>query len=221
MSKINTRILKLAKAYCTDKSELEKLMADYPVEAKSDILSFLEINFNDPNFSSLAEAVPLEICGYNSYGPKHGYDGFLGESYDSAYEYAEQKPKKSLIDDDGVVKNQLNGGGGFADYTLTRLERDKLLGDKLVLVISGFANGDLLYVYKVPHNYEKFMGRIEERTIKLIADGKRVLPDFSYIHYKDCEDIDIVWLRNDIENYQKYMSGPFYNWLTTYNKKAV
>lgn len=224
MSKINLRILKLAKAYCTNKSELDNLMVDsngnpYTKESKSDILSLLEMNLNDPNFSSLAETVPLEICGYNIHSNKHGYDGFLGESYDLAYQYAEQKPKKSL-NDDGIIKNKLNGGGGFADYTLDRLYRDKSLGNKLVLIISGFANGDLLYVYKVPHNYEKLMNRIEERTIKLINDGKRVLPDFSYMHYKDCKEIDIVFLRKDIDNYQKYMSTPFYNWLKTYKRKA-
>lgn len=217
MSNINERTLKLAKAYSTDKSELDNLLFGYSEDAKNDILSFLEMNFNDPNFSSLAEAVPLEICGYKPYGPKHGYDGFLGESYDSANEYAEQKPKKAILED-GVVKNVLNGGGGFADYTLARLERDKSLGDKLVLVISGFANGDLLYVYKVPHNHSTFMQRIENRTNKLIADGKRVVPDFSYMHYKDCENIQLVWLRNDIEDYQSYMSGPFYKWLTNLNK---
>jgi hypothetical protein len=215
---MNKELLKLATYYCTDRNKLNENLNVYPKECVDIIKDLLDLNFSDPNFSSLAEAVPINIAGYLPHEKKHGYDGFKGETYETGYEWVENKPKKS-ISLDGVISNKLNGSGGFADYTLRRLNDDKSLGDKLYLLVSGFADGNLLYVYKVPHNYPEFMNHIENRTLKLINEGVRVLPSFSYKNYEYCQDIELTWIRDDIENYYEYMSGPFYNWLISLKRK--
>ncbi|NBP55807.1 hypothetical protein EBU71_04575 [bacterium] len=216
MSKIDPMLMKLSKAFATNKDELNSLILSYSLdELRFLVLHQLEVNLTDPNFSSLAEAVPLEMCGYEQVPGKHGYDGYLGSSPEDAQEVVEAKPEKSYLKEDGSVSGKLNGGGSYADYTIERLERDKSLGDKLVLLISGWVNGDLIYVYKVPHNHPNFVHKIEERTNQLISQGKRVLPSFSYTNYMDCQDIRLVFLKDNLSDYSQYMSRPFYNWLLT------
>lgn len=206
---MNKLVVELAKDYTLDKSSFAAKMSQIDLESAKMIISdLLDMNLTDPNFSSLAETIPLEIGGYNSHDIKHGYDGFIGESYDIADEYVEQKPQKTSNTD-----KKLNGGGSFADYTLVRLSKDKSHGDKLKLMISGFVNGELIYVYKVPHNHSTFIDHIEGRTNQLISDGKRVLPSFSYKNYEDCDDIELVFRRPDISNYVDYMGKPFYDFV--------
>ena len=113
------------------------------------------------------------------------------------------------------TNKRLNGGGGYADYTLTRLANDKSKGDKLYLMVSGFVDSDLVYAFKLPHNHEGFMNHIEDKTKYFMGLGKRILPTFSYKNYEDCEDIELVYLRDNIDSYSSNISGPFLKFLKT------
>jgi hypothetical protein len=206
---MNNQVLELAKTFSLDKKEYkDKLMSMDVDQLRDCIENLLMINLTDPNFSSLAEAIPINMAGYKSHDDKHGYDGFIGESYDVAQKYVEQKPKKTSSKD-----SKLNGGGSFADYTIERLSKDKSKGEHLNLMISGFVNGELIYVYEVPHNFKPFMEHIETKTIDSISKGKRVLPTFSYTNYKDCKDIKLIYRRDNIDDYYDYMTGPFFQFV--------
>lgn len=206
---INQKVIDLATSFLLNRSESDdKLNNSSKEELIKLVNDLLSLNLNDPNFSSLAEAIPLSLAGYKSHDVKHGKDGFIGESYDTAVKLVEQKPKKTLS-----VNHKLDGGGAFADYTLHRLEEDKSLGDKLNLMISGFIDGNLIYVFEVPHNHPTLMNHIEKKTKDCISKGKRVLPSFSYTAYSDCKDIKVVFMRDDIDNYSNYMSKNFFDFL--------
>ncbi len=206
--------LKFAKLYSLQRedynNELDNLS---PQDLKELVSDLLNLNLTDPNFSSLAESIPIDLGGYKKFDEKHGYDGYIGESYEEAQEYLEMKPEKT-----SSTSKKLSGAGGYADYTEKRLQDDKNLGSKLKLGIPGFVNGQLIYFFKVPYTHAPFIDHIEKRTHYLINKGKRVLPTFGYNHYKDCKDIELVYLREDIQKYKDYMSKPFYEFLLKLKK---
>jgi len=206
---MNKPTLQLAQLYSTDQNSFKDHLNTFDTDQlKQMIVDLLHLNLTDPNFSSLAESIPLNLAGYESHPDKHGYDGFIGESYENALEYLEQKPDKT-----NSTANKLNGGGGFADYTIKRWENDMGNGDKLKLMISGFVNGTLIYAYKVPHNHQPLMDRLKNETTRLINKGGRVVPTFSYIHYQTCTDIELVYRANNFDDFKDYMSKPFFNFV--------
>lgn len=201
----------LAKIFALDKDNFTELLDSFNKEEyKQIIVDLLMANLTDPNYSSLAEAIPIRLANYNPNEDKekHGYDGFIGESFDNATKYVEHKPKKT-----NNKSKKLDGSGGFADYTIEKLNKDKSLGDKLNLMISGWVNGNLIYAYELPQNYSPFMEQIEKRTLKCISNGKRVLPTFGYNHYKNCTSIKLIYLSPDFDNYKDYLTGPFFNFV--------
>lgn len=206
--------LKFAKLYSLEREDYIKELSRLKTEDLKELVTdLLNLNLTDPNFSSLAESIPIDLGGYKKYDEKHGYDGYIGESYEKAEEYLEMKPEKT-----SSSSKKLSGAGGYADYTEKRLEDDKSLGSRLKLGIPGFVNGQLIYFFKVPYTHKPFINHIEQRTSYLINKGKRVLPTFGYNHYKDCKDIELVYLREDIQNYKDYMSKPFYDFLIKLKK---
>lgn len=199
----------IALTYSTEKEEFLSLINEIDKEnLKRLLIESIDLNLSDPNFSSLAEKIPMSIAGYNSHNKKHGYDGFIGEDYETAVEWVEHKPKKVS----SKTNSKLNGSGGFADYTLTRLENDLSKKDKLTLMISGFVDSNLVYAFKVPHNYKPFMDHIKNKTI-LGENKKRILPTFSYKNYEGCEDIKMVYMVDNIDDYISNISGPFLKFL--------
>jgi hypothetical protein len=206
---MNDLTLKFAKLYSLQREDYYEELSNCSNEDLMLLVSdLLNLNLTDPNFSSLAESIPIDLGGYKKYDEKHGYDGYIGESYETADEYIEIKPEKT-----SSTSKKLSGAGGYADYTEKRLNEDKELAQKLKLGIPGFVNGKMIYFFKVPYTHAPFIEQIEKRTIDLISKGKRVLPTFGYNHYKDCEDIELVYLSDDIENFKEYMSKPFYDFL--------
>jgi len=170
-------------------------------------------NLNDKNFSSLAEELTVYMMGYTPWEPKHGYDGYLGVSYETSDSYLEVKPKKSYFNKTtNKIMNQLNGSGTFADYTMERYNKDIALGDKLRMVIVGFVEGEVAYIITFPFNHSTFVKKITYDVKRKTKKGVRPNADFGYTTYKDCKNVKIVYLASKEridKKLHKYMSGPF------------
>jgi len=206
-------LLETAKKFATEKINFNDYINSISNEEKNKLIfDLLELNLTDPNFSSLAEEISINICGYKPHSIKHGYDGYIGDDYNSGYEFIELKPQKTIS-----KEKKLNGGGGYADYTLLRFDKDKSLGSRLFVGISGFVNGELLYIYKFPFNFPEFLSKIDYDTNRLIGKGKRVLPSFNYLTYKNCPDIELIFIRDNFDDYSDYLSKPFFNFVKGLN----
>lgn len=198
--------IKLATLYATDRIKFEEeVVKFFPIEeGKKMFLEMLESDLTNVNYSPLAEIIPLVIGGYKIHPDKHGYDGYIGESYFEAVNYSEHKPKKVGVD------GKLNGGGGFADYTLERLKKDIEMGEKLKMLCSGWVDGELIFAYEFPFNHKKFVEQISNKTHEAIDQHKkRILPDFSYTSYQDCKEIKMIYISPNFEKFSSNMSKPF------------
>lgn len=212
----------LAKLYVIDQNMFnQEVSRHFPQESgKIAFESMINSILTDSNFSALAESIPMAMYGYNHNIKKHGYDGFKGLDYDNSKSYAESKPQKKLSTD----SRKLNGGGGFSAYSFERYYRDLELGDNLKLIISGWIDGKLIYAYAVPHNYSPFMNHLLEKLKekKLSTNdglkGLDIKVPFSYIHYKDCEDIEMIYINPNFDNYLSHISRPFYRFIKSIKK---
>jgi hypothetical protein len=198
----------LAEIFATDRNLFNDMVDDgivTPIE--KDLMAG---NFGDSNFSELAEELPVVMLGNKPYGPKHGYDGYNGDTYETANQYDEVKPQKSYFNTEkGKIMNKLNGGGAFADYTKKRFDKDVSMGDKLRMVIPGYAEGELAYIVTFPFNHKPFMDNLEQQLDKLESSDKRCCPSFSHTSWNTCDDIDVFYISDRIKDLSTYISGPF------------
>ena len=148
---------------------------------------YLHDNFSDANFSSLAESIPLKLCGWKVHEEKHQYDGFHGETYSTATDFCECKPEKAF------KESKLSGHANWNDITIKKLE--KLKNDKLTLMFSGWIDGNLMYVASLPHNYSKVMKTLERQVESAIVNHKpRINGTMTWNTWITCPDLKVHWL---------------------------
>lgn len=183
--------LNLATIYCTDREKYNQMKTNGEIHPIID--DFMVNNFADYNFSPLAEEVPVHMLGYKPYEPKHGYDGYLGETYALATNFLEVKPQKSYFNEEkGKIMNKLNGKWAFADYTIKRYYQDVELGTNLRMVIPGYVHGELVYIITFPFNHSTFIDRIKVLTEEAVDKNKaRCVPSGGNKFFKDCPGLRI------------------------------
>ena len=219
----NKETYELAEIYATDRELFDKKVQSGEVTPiEEDLMSG---NFHDSNFSELAEELPVVMRGNTPHRPKHGYDGYSGESYETAIQYDEVKPQKSYYNEDkGEIMNKLNGGGAFADYTMGRFVKAKSMGDKLKMVIPGYVEGELAYIVTFPFNHKTFLDNLQRQLDLLENSEKRCCPSFTHTSWNDCNDIDVFYLVSEDrlnKKLSKYISNPFLKLLRKiYNEKS-
>jgi len=164
------------------------------------IYDLLNEGFNDSNSSKFREDATNYISGREASEGKHGYD------VDD--ENIEIKPKNFI----GKSKN--NGGGQFTDFTWKR--HQKYQDDKVVMSVSGFDHGKLLFILEF--DYVNLKDRIEEQLSRLLPDGD--VPNryvrsasFSFIHYSN-SDIKKVYVSPNIKNHKHAIVGKLFDFLT-------
>lgn len=91
---------------------------------------------------------------------------------------------------------KLNGGGNFTDYTWARLQRDKEAN--LNMLISGFIDGQLIFILEFSFNHSNFISHLEAQLRAKFPNGDESglylrSASFSFNNYKDCE-INIVFI---------------------------
>jgi len=166
---------------------------------------YLHDNFSDANFSSLAESIPLKLCGWSVHEEKHQYDGFHGVDYSTATDYCECKPEKAFKD------SKLSGHANWNDITPKKLQ--KLKNDKLTLMFSGWIDGNLMYVASLPHNYSKVMNTLERQVESAITNHKpRINGTMTWRTWIECPDLKVHWFAKE----QTWLSNK-----DRYNKKFI
>ena len=85
------------------------------------------------------------------------------------------------------------------------------------MLVSGFVDGRLLYIVKFP--FACLRDRLSTLLERKFPDGKRDAGDynrsaeFSLKHYRDCPDVETMYVANDLEDYQECLTGPLFKWL--------
>ena len=165
------------------------------------IYDLLNETFNDSNSSKFREDSTNYISGREASEGKHGYD------VDD--ENIEIKPKNY------VGKSKLNCGGQFTDFTWKR--HNKYQNDNVVMSVSGFNHGKLVYVLEFDYNHPTFKKRIEDQLTRLLPNGDEPnryvrSASFSFIHFEDL-NIKKVYVSPNLENHKHTMTRKLYEYL--------
>lgn len=160
---------------------------DFSVEfSTEDLYTLINCYINDKNSSTLRELITLRMSGIMPLTGKLNYDG-----YDSEGKYYEIKPM-NVSDNNGKYKKKLDGGGYYTDLTWAR--HKKYLSESPNIIVSGFLDGLICYIFKFP--YKNLQPLIESELERQLG-SKIDIPNrymrrlkFSYKHwFNNCECI--------------------------------
>ena len=191
---------------------------------EASFVDLLTIYLNDSNSSTLREWLTLRIAEYQPIEGKLGYNGYRLVGPQGQKQVCEVKPKNVYRQDSGKVNRRLDGGGNYSDYTPERWYKD--LKNQVQMVLSGFAEGKLLYVIEVP--FACIQARLRAQLQKKFPDWnpegdlsqwKRPAntflrsASFNFKHYQDCPDIKLHYCASNIQTFVDFLNGGFLDFL--------
>lgn len=195
------------KIYCQDGTKafmnyLGKHSNPTLVGMLSDLMT---IYLGDANSSTLREVVTTAIAGYERSSTKLGYNGRKTIAPGKVVA-CEVKPKNVRALD--PKNRRLDGGGSFNDYTWARLEKDRKENPNIL--VSGFVDGRLIYIFEFPFTTKTFIARLQEQLERHLPDGDREgqyvrSAGFSWITYID--DARLIYRTSDLAEFRKYITG--------------
>jgi hypothetical protein len=168
----------------------------------------LTLYLNDKNSSTLRQIITCEVIGIKSNENKLGYDG------DGTND--EVKPKNVNSNFKKGKKVVLNGNGNYSDITHAR--HKKYINDDVSIHVSGFVDGNLLYIIKVPYRSmsDLFKNKLNIHLPNGDEPSKYVRSvSFTFTNYKNCEGVKIEFIRDNIEDYIQFINKNFYIYLNT------
>jgi hypothetical protein len=223
---MNKDLQEAIKIYATrEHKELNLFLLDKSKNGLIAMFTDLLTNYiNDKNSSTLREYITTYICGYEHIEAKIGYNGYRQSAISGKNEYCEVKPKNIDSKEVEKYKNKkrqskpslLNAGGNFTDYTWDRFEKDKKENPNML--VSGFVDGKLIYIFEFPFNTEHFTDNLRKQLEKKFPNRIRKENDFlrsaifdyrNFIESKNCKSIYIL-KRLDLEKYKSYLNAKFY-----------
>ncbi|MBU1046148.1 hypothetical protein KJ616_03470 [Patescibacteria group bacterium] len=219
---MNNELYEVIKTYTTQShKELDSLLLD---KSKDQLIALLNglvtIYINDRNSSLLREYVTVSLAGYVPTDTKISYNGFKQSTQIGGETIAcEAKPQNLNTEDNSKRKNprHLNGGGNFTDYTHKRLAKDKK--GNLNMLISGFVDGELIYVLEFPFNCPSFVKRLKIQLMKRFPNGDKSgeflrSANFTFEHYKNCKGLKVVYLaKGKLEKNKKHFAKKYSDFL--------
>lgn len=166
---------------------------------KEETTELLRMYLNDRNSSTLRELITLEVSKVLSIDKKLSYDG-----YDIYGNYYEVKP----MNISSTSSKKLDGSGSYNDLTWAR--HRKYLNECPLVLISGFVDGRLCYIFEVP--YITFKEKIEEKLMKYIGETDKKFQylrsfKFTYKDWVESPNLNIVYITQKDE----LLSSMFYN----------
>lgn len=168
----------------------------------------------------LENILPVSLAGYVPTNTKIGYNGFKRSTQIGGQTIAcEAKPQNINTGDNSKRKNKrrLNGGGNFTDYTHKRLAKDKRESPNMV--VSGFVDGELIYVLEFPFNCPSFIKKLKNQLKKRFPNGDKSgeflrSANFTFEHYKNCKELKIIYLKKEnLENNKTKLTKKYYDFL--------
>ena len=214
--------------------DLLQLIRDYTTKEHTDIstsllgkskdnlismlLDLLTIYYNDVNSSTMRELVVAVLAGYQPILEKLGYNGFRQNTPTGPVEYCEIKPVNVRTDSTAKKQRKLNGGGNFSDYTWARFRKHQKENPNML--VAGFVDGQLIYIFEFRFNESDFTARLRERLEHLLAKGDSTgsygrSVDFTFKHYKDAGSLKVIYItsKQELVTVKPYISGPFFKHL--------
>jgi len=117
-----------------------------PIEFDSEETeTLLNEYMNDKNSSTIRELITLYISNVYPLEGKLNYDG-----YDNYGNFYEVKPINIVVNGNETVKKKLDGSGYYTDLTWARHRKYMLENPKIL--VSGFVNGRICYVFEFPYH---------------------------------------------------------------------
>ena len=179
------------------------------------LIDLLTMYINDQNSSTLREFITVVLAGYEHTEHKIGYNGFRHSAFGEPI-MCEAKPVNIISS--SRSRKKLNGGGNFTDFTWGRFNKYK--NDKINMLVSGFVDGKLIYIFEFPFSCEQFMKHLSELLERKFPDGDVSnsylrSASFSLKHYLECKDLHIAFAlpENELEDYRNFMTRSLYNFL--------
>jgi len=219
---MNNELYEVIKIYATKShKELSALLLDKSKDQLIALLnSLVTIYINDKNSSLLREYITVSLASYTPTNTKIGYNGFKQSTQIGGKVIAcEAKPQNLNTEDNSKRKNprRLNGGGNFTDYTHKRLTKDRKENPNML--ISGFVDGELIYILEFPFNCPSFVKRLKIQLKRRFPNGDKSgeflrSANFTFEHYKNCKELKVVYLKNEkFEKDKKQLTQKYYNFL--------
>lgn len=220
---MNNELYEIIKAYATKShKELAALLLD---KSKDQLIALfndlITIYINDKNSSLLREYITVSLAGYTPIDTKIGYNGFKQSTQIGGKAIAcEAKPQNLNTEDNNKRKRprRLNGGGNFTDYTHKRFAKDKKENPKML--ISGFVDGELIYILEFTFRCSSFGERLIRQIRKRFPRGDRPgeflrSANFTFEHYKDCEELKVIYLeREKLEKHKEQLTKKYHRFLS-------
>lgn len=179
------------------------------------LIDLLTLYINDRNSSTVREWITIKMAGYERSESKLGYNGYRMAVPDGPKEFCEAKPANVYHRDDGSISRKLSGNGNFTDYTPERLEKD--LETNPCMLVSGFVDGQLVYILKFP--FRCLESRLRSVLARHFPENRR--PEgqylrgasFNFHHYRECKGLEIVFISQSLDRFQDALTPSFYRWL--------
>lgn len=189
---------------------------DYKNLDEDIIKTLLNNIMNDKNSSMARESAILSCAKYIPLKSKLNYDGIKDN------DFAEVKLRN--YDTSRNLQSKLNGEGSYSDYTWDRYK--KHLNDNPTLLIGGFINGILIYIFKVKYNSEGLQNRFKEKLTLFFGDiNSKRKPNtylrslgFNYNHYANDAELIYIAPIDILCNNEKYISQKLYQRLINESK---
>jgi hypothetical protein len=185
-------------------SLLEKTSKEALIEC---LVNILNRYANDVNSSALREHFTLIKAGYQAKPApqKLGYNGKAANG-----KPCDVKP----INIRSNLGSKLNGGGNFSDFTYERMNR--YLADHVIMLVSGFVDGHLVYILEFPFSsLEEVIRHQLSRSIKGQRRPGQYLrsASFSFTHYKDSPELKSVYAAPNLDDFQAFLTRALYSFL--------
>ena len=217
---MNEDLIQLIMAYATGShSQIhESLLAKSKDNLISILMDLLTTYYNDVNSSAMREMSVALLACYQPNTEKLGYNGFRHDTLTGSTEYCEIKPTNIRTDSTAKNARKLNGGGNFTDYTWAR-HKVNLDGDPVMLV-AGFIDARLVYIFEFRFNEPDFTSRLEEQLSRHFPEGDvsgRYLRSASFVfrNYRNAESLQTKCFvsRQELLDLRPYITGEVYNHL--------
>ena len=198
---------KVLEQFFLQREKFEQIVASMKPQVLAQVLSeILDLYANDKNSSTLREWIVLRIAGCQHRPDKIGYNGYRGEV---PYEV---KPRN--VRSVERKRKRLNGDGNFTDFTYERLK--KYLRDKVQVLVAGFVDGNLVYVFEVP--FESLHDTLKAQMDRQFG-GKRPKgvflrsANFSLRDYANDARVQCLFLNPQWRNFSDFLTHDFRNYL--------
>jgi hypothetical protein len=186
--------------YSHNDSEFSSLKID-----EGHFMELLKKYLNDKNSSTLRQDIMCVVAGLVSNTNKLGYDGEGSAD--------EMKPKN--VDISNPKSKRLDGRGNYSDMTFKR--HSAFCEQDAQIHIGGFVDGKHVFQIRVP--YREMNTHFEDQLKKRLPNGDQPTQylrsmNFSLTQIKNCNNVVLTYVTQDLEDYRGYMTKTLYTYLT-------